>query len=278
MNDIYATEDKYTVALVTAGAIETAGNQHDQLVTTDSIYKGQLDATDTVTFTYDETWNYLCAGSPAADGAQAVYVLQDNIVMQSYTPDSELAQSLIATIDTPPNQPTPVTEKESLMQQVIVLLQKLIALLTPDATPTVPATTLPTAIDYTGMDIAEAAQTAQANNTPFRVVATNGELLPITKDLQEGRINATVENGLVVSYTIESSNGEDINQPQPTPGSHDSILGITSQEAADYAETQNIPFRVGTIDGEPMPVTMDYRPGRITAEVQNDIVVDYTVE
>jgi hypothetical protein len=32
------------------------------------------------------------------------------------------------------------------------------------------------------------------------------------------------------------------------------------------------------IDGEPLAVTMDYQPGRITASVVDDIVVDYSVE
>jgi hypothetical protein len=27
-----------------------------------------------------------------------------------------------------------------------------------------------------------------------------------------------------------------------------------------------------------MPVTLDYRPGRITAEIENNVVVGYTVE
>jgi len=53
---------------------------------------------------------------------------------------------------------------------------------------------------------------------------------------------------------------------------------MTIIQAENYAENNNVDFRVGTIDGEPMPVTLDFRPGRITAEIQNDLVIGYTVE
>ena len=59
---------------------------------------------------------------------------------------------------------------------------------------------------------------------------------------------------------------------------HDEIIGMTTAEAEAYAEAKAVDFRVGTIDGEPMPVTLDYRPGRITAEIANGIVVGYNVE
>ena len=102
MNETFAADQTYTVALIEAGTIETAGSEHDQFITTQTLYKGELGTTDTVTFTHDETWDYLCAGQPAQEGAQAVYVLQDKIVVQSYSPDSELAQNLIAAINTSP--------------------------------------------------------------------------------------------------------------------------------------------------------------------------------
>jgi uncharacterized protein YpmB len=55
-------------------------------------------------------------------------------------------------------------------------------------------------------------------------------------------------------------------------------VGMTTTEAEVYAVENTVDFRTGTIDGEALPVTMDFRPGRITAEVKNDVVVGYTVE
>ena len=59
---------------------------------------------------------------------------------------------------------------------------------------------------------------------------------------------------------------------------HDVIIGTSVAEAEAYAEANDVDFRTGTIDGQPMPVTLDYRPGRITAEIENNVVVGYTVE
>jgi hypothetical protein len=49
----------------------------------------------------------------------------------------------------------------------------------------------------------EAEAYAKKSNVPFRIVMKDGESLPVTMDLRPGRINAVVEAGLVVSYTIE---------------------------------------------------------------------------
>ena len=55
-------------------------------------------------------------------------------------------------------------------------------------------------------------------------------------------------------------------------------VGMTTAEAEVYAAANTVDFRTGTIDGEALPVTMDFRPRRITAEMENDVVVGYTVE
>jgi heat shock protein HslJ len=54
--------------------------------------------------------------------------------------------------------------------------------------------------------------------------------------------------------------------------------GMTVDEAEQVAEENGVMFRIGKLDGEDMMLTQDYRPGRITAEVEDDIVVSYTVE
>ena len=162
--------------------------------------------------------------------------------------------------------------------------------------------------DYTGVPIKQATEIAEARGEMFRVVEIDGEIQPATRDFQQGRINASVSDGVVTSYTVEGS--ESVSDSQPAEGTagsqtnpmfqdstlegdiiepesssdtaagneHDAIIGTSVAEAEAYAEANDVDFRTGTIDGQPMPVTLDYRPGRITAEIENNVVVGYTVE
>lgn len=57
-----------------------------------------------------------------------------------------------------------------------------------------------------------------------------------------------------------------------------SYIGMTEQEAQKIADAIGSPFRVVERDGQPLPVTMDYRIGRINAVIQSGIVVSYTIE
>lgn len=154
---------------------------------------------------------------------------------------------------------------------------------TSDVSPTVP-------IDFVGMTTTQAQEKAKRDGTIFRVVQEDGEPKPVTMDLREGRINAVVVGGVVTEYTVETS-GVSAQEPGdtetkiptevvPTPpsASHNAIIGMTVLEAEAYAKTQNVNFRIGMIDGEGQALTMDFQPGRITAEVEKGVVVAYTVE
>ena len=55
-------------------------------------------------------------------------------------------------------------------------------------------------------------------------------------------------------------------------------LGLTEAEAEALAQERGVAFRLGGKDGEIFGVTMDYSPGRITAIIENGIVVDYSIE
>lgn len=61
--------------------------------------------------------------------------------------------------------------------------------------------------DYVGMTVPQAQAQAEVRNTPFRVVMADGEPFAVTMDYRPGRINATVENGVVTSYSVE---GEEV--------------------------------------------------------------------
>jgi hypothetical protein len=128
----------------------------------------------------------------------------------------------------------------------------------------------------------------------------------VTEDYRIGRINAVVAAGVVISYSIEGGNvsqkpvvektddhtnpyftdndmhGDmmtEQNPPEDTdPNNHDEIIGLTTTAATEYANTNEVDFRIGKADGEAMMVTSDFKPGRITAEIEKDIVVGYSVE
>lgn len=62
------------------------------------------------------------------------------------------------------------------------------------------------------------------------------------------------------------------------PASNDSFEGLTVEMAESMATEKGVPFRIIMQDGEPLPATMDYRPGRINATVENGIVVGVAIE
>lgn len=132
--------------------------------------------------------------------------------------------------------------------------------------------------DYIGMNTTDAETKAKSAGVMFRVVMIDGQPQPTTRDFREGRINATVINGTVTEYFVETNSPIVNNTSDAEKTTNDAIIGMTTENAELYAESQNVDFRVGTADGEPQPVTLDYRSGRITAETVNDVVVGYTVE
>lgn len=64
--------------------------------------------------------------------------------------------------------------------------------------------------------------------------------------------------------------------PAETPT--DDYIGMSTEDAQELAKTNNVAFRVTTADGEALPATMDYQPGRINATTEAGIVTEYSVE
>jgi hypothetical protein len=128
------------------------------------------------------------------------------------------------------------------------------------------------------MSSIEAAAAAEANDVLFRVVEINGVPQAVTEDFKEGRINASLENDVITEYSVETMNPVVKKTPLTEPGNHETIIGLTTDEAKTYAGIKGVDFRVGMIDGEPLPLDMDYRIGRITAEVRDGVVTGYSVE
>lgn len=169
-----------------------------------------------------------------------------------------------------------------------------------EAVPT-PANGSESSEGYVGLSEEDAAALAESQGELFRVVERDGDMLPTTRDYRPGRINATVADGVVTSYTVEGEEkgetpagageedaaveSEDTPGDEDAPtdseeaaGAHDAIIGMSEADAEAYAQEQNVPFRVGSRDGEALPLTMDYRPGRITADMEDGVVTGYTVE
>ena len=58
-------------------------------------------------------------------------------------------------------------------------------------------------IDFTWLTEDEASELAMGNNISFRVIMRDDEMLPVTMDYVPGRINATVDDGVVTSFSVE---------------------------------------------------------------------------
>jgi hypothetical protein len=275
MIDEYVSDERFAIARVEVGELETTGDEHDQAVSVQENLKGMTGIP--VSFTYDETWQYLCAGQPAAAGTEAIYVTSEGRVTQVIDLDTPLYDSLMTALaDAPetPTSPTEETTKRTLLERIVGLLQQVLSLLQGDAaSPVIEPAPVASAAALIGMTTTEAEAYATENDLLFRIVEIDGEPQPVTKDYRPGRINASVEDGVVVSYTVE---GEGMSEEEA--GQHDDIIGMTRSEAEAYAEANEVAFRVGRIDDEFLPVTMDYRPGRITAEIEDEVIVVYSVE
>ncbi len=82
----------------------------------------------------------------------------------------------------------------------------------------------------------------------------------------------------MVACTPQAPVVDDTESPSSVNSMTNSYLGLSETDAEAKAEMDGVPFRVVMRDGEALAVTMDYRPGRINATVENDIVVSYEVE
>lgn len=80
--------------------------------------------------------------------------------------------------------------------------------------------------------------------------------------------------GLVGCAPAETTPADTI-APQEQADTAEDYVGMTVEAAQELAEENGVPFRVIERDGEPLPATMDWRPGRINASVENNIVVSY---
>lgn len=116
-----------------------------------------------------------------------------------------------------------------------------------------------------------------AESAYFELLATvttfelAGDTLTLKADGQEvlGYVTATEANSAAGGEA--GNGGEDINALAGT------LVGMTVAEAEKATTAAGFTFRVTSEDGEPKPVTMDYREDRINAEIEDDEVVRVTI-
>lgn len=98
-----------------------------------------------------------------------------------------------------------------------------------------------------------------------------GDTLSLKADGQEvlGYVTATEANAAAGGQA--TAGGGDINALAGT------LVGMTVAEAEKATTDAGFTFRVTSEDGEPKPVTMDYREDRINAEIEDDEVVRVTI-
>jgi len=92
------------------------------------------------------------------------------------------------------------------------------------------------------------------------------------------RVAAIMEKVAALKERLKEKMNEDADEEQSETEEEVDYVGMTTSEAQAAAKENGVPFRIGMLDGDLHLVTLDYRPGRITAEVENDIVVNYSVE
>lgn len=89
-------------------------------------------------------------------------------------------------------------------------------------------------ITFVGMTVEEAESLASEQNIAFRVVMRDGQSLPMTMDYRPGRINATVESGMVVRAQIE---GEPVSEEMYTAESWETIIAESCTSFSDGCNT-----------------------------------------
>jgi membrane-bound inhibitor of C-type lysozyme len=90
--------------------------------------------------------------------------------------------------------------------------------------------------DYIGMTVPQAQAKAKAEGVPFRITMADGEAFAVTMDYRIGRINAEVENGVVVSYTVE---GQEAVVPDKETYNQDSWKTMIADSCTSYFDGCN---------------------------------------
>ena len=114
------------------------------------------------------------------------------------------------------------------------------------------------------------ADTATTASTDVETIATGPDTTTPIPDTTEAQ-------GTVPETTGPPSSASGDCPEEPTEESADELLvGLTEAEATEAAEACGWILRVGRVDGEDRPVTLDFRPNRVTVEITDGDVTAIT--
>ena len=88
--------------------------------------------------------------------------------------------------------------------------------------------------------------------------------------------SSTDEAATAPASAVEAASEAAVNADMVTLCEQMVADGLSPEDATALAESNGFVARVGTIDGEPQAVTMDYREDRFTFEVADGVVVGCT--
>jgi sugar/nucleoside kinase (ribokinase family) len=98
--------------------------------------------------------------------------------------------------------------------------------------------------------------------------STNVETLATSPDSTTPTTDTTEAEGTVPETTGPPASASGDCPEEPTEESADELLiGLTEAEATEAAEACGWILRIGRVDGEDRPLTLDFRPNRVTVEI-----------
>ena len=128
----------------------------------------------------------------------------------------------------------------------------------------------------TALLVTTAAACGDDDNTATDTTEVAVATIATTPDTTTPTPHAEAE-GIVPETTGPPSSAAGDCPEEPTEESADELLvGLTEAEATDGAEACGWILRVGRVDGEDRPQTLDFRPNRVTVEVTDGEVTAIT--
>ncbi len=91
------------------------------------------------------------------------------------------------------------------------------------------------------------------------------------------KTSSPADEATVPNEEITEEPPVETDEEEPLPSDDFSAyIGLTTEAAAEQAGEAGLSHRIIEIDGEPRPMTMDYRPDRLNFKIENGVVISVT--